>query len=85
MTFCEAFYQIDEVPSLSNTVKVRINDFISMMAEFREFAADNTVDKLLEEVWKKTGYMKELEEENTIEAINRIENLKGASYSYQRI
>jgi DNA helicase-2/ATP-dependent DNA helicase PcrA len=76
MTFCEAFYQIDEVPSLSNTVKARINDFISMMAGFREFAAPNTVDKLLEQVWKKTGYFKQLEEENSIEALNRIENLR---------
>ncbi len=76
MTFCEAFYQVDEVPMLSNTVKARINDFISMMAGFREFAAANTVDKLLEEVWKKTGYFRQLEEENSIEALNRIENLR---------
>jgi DNA helicase-2/ATP-dependent DNA helicase PcrA len=76
MTFCEAFYQVDEVLSLPNIIKARINDFISMMAGFREFAAANTVDKLLEEVWKKTGYLKQLEEEKSIEALNRIENLR---------
>ena len=76
ITFCEAFYQIEEVPSLPNTVKARINDFISMMADFREYASKNTADKLLERIWKKTGYYKELEDENTIEAINRIENLR---------
>jgi DNA helicase II / ATP-dependent DNA helicase PcrA len=76
MTFCEAFYQIDEIPPLSNSVKVRINDFISLMAELRNYAADNPVDELLKEIWERTGYMKELEQEETIESINRIENLR---------
>jgi DNA helicase II / ATP-dependent DNA helicase PcrA len=76
MTFCEAFYRVDEIPFLSGTVKERIGRFISLMAGFRNYAAENTVDMLLEEIWKKTGYMKELENENTIESANRIENLK---------
>jgi len=76
MTFCQAFYQSDGIPSLSNTIKARIDDFISMMAGFRDFASCNTVDRLLEQIWKETGYMKELENENTIESFNRIENLR---------
>lgn len=76
MTFCEAFYQIDEIPPLSNSVKVRINGFISLMAELRSHAADNPVDEVLEEIWERTGYMKGLEQEETIESMNRIENLK---------
>jgi len=76
MTFCEAFYQIDEIPPLSNSAKARINSFISLMAELRSLAADNPVDEVLKEIWKRTGYMKELEAEETIESMNRIENLK---------
>jgi len=76
MTFCEAFYRVDEIPSLSSTVKKRIEGFISLMAGFRGYAAGNPVDMLLEEIWKRTGYMKELENEKTIESANRIENLK---------
>lgn len=76
MTFCEAFYQVDQVPSISNMAKERVNNFISMMAGFREYASANTVDSLLEEVWEKTGYFRELEEENSIESLNRIENLR---------
>jgi DNA helicase II / ATP-dependent DNA helicase PcrA len=76
MIFCEAFYQADAVPSISNNVKARIGDFISMMAGFREYASENTADSLLKEVWKKTGYFRLLEEENSIEALNRIENLR---------
>jgi DNA helicase II / ATP-dependent DNA helicase PcrA len=76
MTFCEAFYQIDEIPPLSSSVKVRINSFISLMAELRSLAADSPVDEVLKEIWERTGYMKELEAEETIESMNRIENLK---------
>ncbi|MEE8324270.1 MAG: UvrD-helicase domain-containing protein [Candidatus Humimicrobiaceae bacterium] len=76
MTFCEAFYQVDEIPPLSNSVKVRINDFISLMAGLRNHAVSNPVDEVLKEIWEKTGYMKELENEDTIESMNRIENLK---------
>ena len=76
MTFCEAFYQVDEIPPLSNSVKVRINDFISLMAGLRSHAVSNPVDEVLKEIWEKTGYMKELENEDTIESMNRIENLK---------
>jgi len=76
MTFCEAFYQIDGIPPLSNSVKARINGFISLMAELRSHAADNPVDEVLKEIWERTGYMKGLEQEETIESMNRIENLK---------
>ncbi|MCJ7665828.1 MAG: UvrD-helicase domain-containing protein, partial [Actinobacteria bacterium] len=75
-TFCEAFYRVDEIPSLSNSAKARINDFISMMAELRDHAVKNPVDKVLKEVWERTGYIKELEQEETIESTNRIENLR---------
>jgi len=76
MTFCEAFYQIDEIPSLPNLTKARINDFISMMAELRNHAVKNPIDEVLKEVWERTGYIKDLEQEETIESIGRIENLK---------
>jgi len=76
MTFCEAFYRHDEIPTLSEKAKERISRFIDMISEFRNFAMDHEVDELLQRVWTKTHYMKELERENTIEAANRIENLK---------
>ncbi len=76
ITFCEAFYQVDEIPALSNSVKVRINDFISMMAGLRNHAMENPVDEVLKEIWKRTGYIKGLKQEETIESINRIENLR---------
>ena len=47
-----------------------------MISDFRNFAVEHGVDEILQKVWEVTGYMKELEFENTIDAMNRIENLK---------
>ncbi len=76
MTFCEAFYGNEIINLLGSSAREKINKFISMMAGFRSFAAGRGINEVLEEIWKKTGYMKELEQENTIEALNRIENLR---------
>ncbi|MFO7929381.1 MAG: DNA helicase PcrA [Candidatus Humimicrobiaceae bacterium] len=75
LTFCEAFYRCDEVPYISDAAKKRINKFISLVAGFRSFVTDNTLSKVLEKIWDDTGYMAELKAENTIDSMNRIENL----------
>ncbi len=76
MTFCEAFYRADEINALSKSTKDKIAGFVSLMSELRDFSMKNGAGRVLEEIWKRTGYMKELENENTIEALNRIDNLK---------
>ena len=76
MTFTEALYRNSEINTISAGIKERINAFLDMLSDFRSFAAEHDVNELLEKVWTDTGYMKELEFEHTIEATNRIENLK---------
>lgn len=76
VTFTEALYRNSEISTISTGVKERINAFLDMLSDFRSFAAEHDVNELLEKVWTDTGYMKELEVEHTIEAANRIENLK---------
>jgi DNA helicase-2/ATP-dependent DNA helicase PcrA len=76
ITFIEAFYRHSEIPTINKKAEERIGKFIEMISSFRNFAMDNSIDKLLEKIWNDTGYMKELEYENTIDAQNRIENLK---------
>jgi DNA helicase-2/ATP-dependent DNA helicase PcrA len=76
MTFCEAFYRSDEIPLLGKNTKEKINKFVSLIADFRNFSMEHGVSKVLQKVWEKTGYIRELERENTIEALNRIENLR---------
>ncbi|MFA5014708.1 MAG: UvrD-helicase domain-containing protein [Actinomycetota bacterium] len=76
ITFCEAFYRNDEIPMLNKGTKEKINKFISLIAEFRSFSMEQGVSEVLKKIWEKTGYIRELEHENTIEDLNRIENLR---------
>jgi len=76
MTFIEAFYSSSEINIINQKTKERINNFLDMISDFRNFAVEQGVDEILQKVWEITGYMKELEFENTIDAMNRIENLK---------
>jgi DNA helicase II / ATP-dependent DNA helicase PcrA len=76
MTFCEAFYRADEINLLSRTTKERINDFLSLMSELRDYSIKNGAGEVLKKIWEKTGYLKGLERENTIDALNRIDNLR---------
>ncbi len=76
ITFCEAFYRSDEIPLLGESTKEKVNKFISLIAEFRDFSLEHGVSEVLKRIWEKTGYIRELERENTIEALNRIENLR---------
>jgi len=76
ITFCEAFYRCEEIPVLGDKAKKRAREFADMISAFRNYALEHGVDKVLKYVYEKTNYMRELRLENTIEAINRIENLK---------
>jgi len=77
ITFVEAFYRNSEIEYLSQAAKKRIDDFIAMMANFRNDASKGCeIYKLLEKIWTDTGYMLQLKNEHTIEAENRQENLK---------
>ncbi|MBM3707598.1 MAG: DNA helicase PcrA [Actinobacteria bacterium] len=76
MTFMEAFYRNSEISSLSTRAKERIDNFLVLISSLRDFASKSSISDLLEKVWRKTGYMEELEFEKTIDASSRIENLK---------
>lgn len=76
ITFIESFHRNSEIDGLNASSKKRIDDFIEMIAGFRDFSCANGVDALIEHIWTVTGYLKELEYENTIDSANRIENLK---------
>jgi DNA helicase-2/ATP-dependent DNA helicase PcrA len=76
ITFIESFHRYEEIGSLNSSVKKRIGDFIGLISGFRDQASEMKTDELLEKIWTQTGYLKELEYEQTIESANRIENLK---------
>ncbi len=59
-----------------NRVFLNSRDFIDVMEELRSKKDELVISELIKQTLKKTGYTKALEDENTIEAENRIENLE---------
>ena len=59
-----------------NRVFLNSRDFINVMEELRHKKDELVISELIKQTLKKTGYTKALEDENTIEAENRIENLE---------
>ena len=58
-----------------NRVFLNSREFVNVIEELRSKKDDMKISELIKETLKKSGYTKALEEENTIEAENRIENL----------
>lgn len=59
-----------------NRVFLNSREFINAIEELKSKKDDMKISELIKEVLKKSGYTKALENENTIEAENRIENLE---------
>ena len=59
-----------------NRVFLSSREFINVIEEARSKKDDMQISELVKFLLKKTGYIKALEDENTIEAENRIENLE---------
>ena len=59
-----------------NRVFLNSREFINLIEEAREKKDKLTISELIKFLLKKSGYTKALEDENTIEAENRIENLE---------
>ena len=59
-----------------NRIFLKSREFINLIEELRKKKDELTISELIKLTLKKSGYTKALEEENTIEAENRIENLE---------
>ncbi len=59
-----------------NRVYLNSREFINTIEELKSKIEELSVSELIKQTLKKTGYTKALEDENTIEAENRIENLE---------
>ena len=58
-----------------NRVYLNSREFVNVMEELKAKKDELTISELIKLTLKKSGYTKALEDENTIEAENRIENL----------
>lgn len=59
-----------------NRIKANSEEFINLIEELRIKRQELSISELLKEVLNKSGYSKALENENTIEAETRIQNLE---------
>ena len=59
-----------------NRVYLNSREFINVIEELKNKKEQLVISELIKMTLKKTGYTKALENENTIEAENRIENLE---------
>lgn len=58
-----------------NRIYLKSREFINVIEELRSKAKELKISELIKLTLKKTGYIKALEDEKTIEAENRLENL----------
>ena len=85
-TLFDILDRADSFPELSRSAP-KMREFTAMIKSLRTFSENNTPDLLLEELWEKSGYLRMLEEKNTVEDTTRAENvqeLKTSILTYMR-
>lgn len=70
----EALEHAERIPSLGRAT-AKIMPFVELIYHFRKVSEEEGVSKLLQEIIEQTGYVSELQAENTDEAKARIENI----------
>ncbi len=74
MSFYDALRAAKEIPGIGRSVS-KLNSFVTLIQTLRSKQEFYSVKELLEDIAEQTGYIKELEEEGTEEAKERIENI----------
>ena len=74
ISFYDALKVADQVPGLGRAVS-KITPFVTMIQAYRSKLPHLKLTEIVEELLEETGYVRELEAENTEEAHARIENI----------
>lgn len=75
ISFFDACMEADRIPGLGRALS-KINEFVNTIRVTRSLLADgSSLKEIMEYIIKQTGYVKELETENTDEAKDRIGNI----------
>lgn len=75
LSFSEALAKVDEIGGLSGGAQEKIKDFLTLIDQFTKGKTKRLAD-LVEDILKETGYLRLLEQEETVEAESRVENVK---------
>ncbi len=74
--FFQALLEIDNIASISNRIKNSIKDFTKIITSLGERKEELAITEIVKELYDRTGYIRSLQEEDTVEAKSRIENLE---------
>lgn len=74
LNFNEALCKVDEIASLSARTRNSFKKFLALLDNLQQ--SEGSVRELMTKVIKDTGYLADLEKENTSEAEDRIDNLQ---------
>lgn len=74
LSFLDACFEAEQITTLGNARK-KIQGFADMIQDFRNQQAKSSLEELFHYIADQTGYIKELEAEETEEAAGRIENI----------
>ena len=74
-TLFDILDRADSFPDLNRSAP-RMREFTAMIKSLQTFSENNTPDLLLDELLDKTGYVRMLEEKNTVEDTTRAENVR---------
>ena len=72
----QALQEIEKISGIGAKTKLAIRSFCDLIERLRQSKKELLVSELLEKVIAETAYLRELEEERTIESKARIENIK---------
>lgn len=77
MTMFEAVEGAEHIPTFTKRTLGGLQTFTSLIRELQTYQQGGAgIRELVELAWERSGYMKELEAERSIEGLGRIENLK---------
>lgn len=71
-----AMLECEEIPGLTQRAKESLNSFSSLIRKFMAMKELFTVTELIENVIDSIGYIEEIQQEETVQAESRIENIK---------
>ncbi len=71
----DTIQNIGNVGTVSSRARVKLAEFASLIASLRTEREHSTVSELVQKVLDRTSYQRTLEEENTLEAQSRLENI----------
>lgn len=76
LTTYQALKQATQIPGLTARATNPMGQFMHVMEDLMRDQYNLTITELVDQILSRTGYLRELEEEKTIEATTRIENIK---------